>query len=191
MGFAVSSGAMTGRLFRGHGRQAAFTVITAVGVGFAAATVVRRDLSGEAFAWAGVQLGLAAIAAYDVATRRIRNYVTLPGSILAVVLRAVFERNALVEVIVAGIVVFVGFLALALRLPMGFGMGDVKLAGMLGFLLGSAVVAALLIGTVAGGVIAAAVLARSRSREQTIAYGPYLAFGAAVTILAFNPPDLF
>ena len=125
-----------------------------------------------------------------MATRRIRNLVTLPGALLAVVLRAAFERGALLEVIVAGAVVLAAFVALALMLPGGFGMGDAKLAGLLGFLLGSSVVPALLIGTLAGGAIGAVLLARSRSRGATIAYGPYLALGAAIAIVAFNPPRL-
>src|SRR5690348_12228172 len=181
---------MTTRLRAGGTREAALAGIAVAGLAFAVATLVRRGASADGFAWAAVQLALAAVAAYDVATRRIRNIVTLPGAVLAVALRAAFDRSALVEVVVAGAVVLGAFLAVALLLPGGFGMGDAKLAGMLGFLLGSAVVSALLIGTLAGGLIGAAVLARSRSRGVTIAYGPYLALGAAVSILAFDPPRL-
>jgi leader peptidase (prepilin peptidase)/N-methyltransferase len=114
----------------------------------------------------------------------------VPGTLVAITLRAAFERDALVEILVAGAVVFVAFLVLALVLRSGFGMGDAKLAGMLGFLLGAAVVPALLIGTLAGGVIGAVFLARYRSKGTTIAYGPYLALGAAIAILAFDPPPL-
>jgi leader peptidase (prepilin peptidase)/N-methyltransferase len=99
-------------------------------------------------------------------------------------------RSALLEVVLAGVVVLAAFLLLALVLRGGFGMGDTKLAAMLGFLLGSSVIPALLIGTLAGGVVGATVLARSRARGATIAYGPYLALGAAIAILFFNPPDL-
>jgi leader peptidase (prepilin peptidase)/N-methyltransferase len=140
--------------------------------------------------WALVQLALAGIAAYDLITRRIRNFVTAPGALLAILLRAIFEPSKLVEVLIAGAIVFLAFLALALVLQGGFGMGDAKLAGMLGFVLGSAVVPALLIGTAAGGILGAAVLARSRSKRKTIAYGPYLALGAAIAIVAFDPPPL-
>ena len=171
-------------------RQAAVLGVLAAGAVFAAATLVRWGTDADACAWAGWQLALGGIAAYDLATRRIRNLVTMPGSIIAIGLRAAFERDALIEVLVAGVAVFVVFLVLALLLPDGFGMGDAKLAGMLGFLLGSAVVPALLIGTVAGGVIGAALLVRYRSRGTAIAYGPYLALGAAIAILAFDPPPL-
>jgi prepilin signal peptidase PulO-like enzyme (type II secretory pathway) len=181
---------MTGRLFACRRRQAALAGVLAAGIAFAVATLAHRGLSGDGVAWGLVQLTLAGVAAYDLATRRIRNLVTLPGSLLAILLRAAFERGALVEVLLAGFVVFLAFFALALLLRSGFGMGDAKFAGMLGFVLGSAVVPALLIGTVAGGVMGAGVLARSRTRGATIAYGPYLAFGAAVAILVFSTPPL-
>jgi leader peptidase (prepilin peptidase) / N-methyltransferase len=171
-------------------RQWALAGVLVAGLAFAAATLVRWGLSADGVAWGVVQVLLAAVAAYDLATRRIRNFVTVPGSLVAVLLRVAFEREALVEICVAGLVVFAAFLILALFLGGGFGMGDAKLAGMLGFLLGSAVVPALLIGTVAGGIIGAVVLALSRSRKTTIAYGPYLALGAAISILAFSPPSL-
>jgi leader peptidase (prepilin peptidase)/N-methyltransferase len=165
-----------------------WAVFTAAGL--AAATVARRGVSADGFAWAAVQIVLVGVAAYDLATRRILNVVTVPVSVLAVLLRAVFERGALQEVVIVGGEVLLLTILLALLLDGGIGMGDAKLAGMLGFLLGWAVVRALVIGVVAGGVVAAVVLARTRAKGTTIAYGPYLAFGGMVAILAFNPPHL-
>jgi leader peptidase (prepilin peptidase)/N-methyltransferase len=74
----------------------------------------------------------------------------------------------------------------------GLGMGDVKLAGALGFLLGKAVFVALLFGTVAGAAVALAILIRrgAAGRRTTLAYGPYLALGGVLAILAFSPPPL-
>jgi len=63
--------------------------------------------------------------------------------------------------------------------------------GMLGFVLGWTVLRALVIGTIAGGIAAAAYLLGSKTRKATIAYGPYLAIGGIVAILAFNPPEFF
>jgi leader peptidase (prepilin peptidase)/N-methyltransferase len=167
----------------------AWAVFTAVVL--AVATVVRLGFSANAVAWALVQVVLVGVAAYDLANRRVKNAVTIPVSLIAVLLRAAFERSALAEVVIAGLVIFLVFLAVSLFLRGGLGMGDVKLAGMLGFVLGWAVLPALLIGTLAGGVVAAIVLAGSKTRKQTIAYGPYLACGGVVAILAFNPPHFF
>ena len=156
----------------------------------AAATVVRLGFSANSVAWAVVQVVLVFVAADDLAHRRVKNVVTIPVSVVAVLFRAVFERSALAEVVIAGLVVFIAFLAVAVVLRGGLGMGDVKLAGMLGFLLGWKVVPALFVGAIAGGVVAAILLTRASGRGSTMAYGPYLALGGAVVILVSHPPAL-
>jgi leader peptidase (prepilin peptidase)/N-methyltransferase len=155
-----------------------------------AATVVRIGFTADAFAWAVVQVVLVGVAVYDLSNRRIKNSVTVPVSVLALVLRAIFERSDLVEVLISGGIAFLAFFALAMIVREGLGMGDVKLAAMLGFLLGEHVVAALFIGAIAGGIGAAIVLRRSTGRRATMAYGPYLALGAAAAILLSHPPHL-
>jgi leader peptidase (prepilin peptidase)/N-methyltransferase len=157
----------------------------------AVATFVHLGSDANAAAWAVVQVVLVALAAIDVATRLLPNRITLPVSALAVVLRAVDERSALLEVVVAGIAAFAVFYAIAIVVRGGFGMGDVKLAAMLGFLLGKAAVDGLLLGVVAGGIWSAALLLTKRAGMRTsIAYGPFLALGGAVAILFSNPPPL-
>ena len=70
-------------------------------------------------------------------------------------------------------------------------MGDVKLAGMLGFLLGAKVLGALLFGVVIGGLWSVGLLATRRGGLRTsIAYGPFLTLGGVVAILFSNPPPL-
>lgn len=162
-----------------------------VALALVVATFVRLGLDGDAAAWAAVQIALVLLAAHDLATHLIPNVITVPGSLLAVLLRVVFDRSDLLEVVIAGAAAFATFFMLALLLRGGLGMGDVKLAGLLGFLLGSAVVPALLIGVVAGGIAGAAMLiGRTATRQSSIAYGPYLALGAAIAILAGQPPSL-
>ena len=66
-------------------------------------------------------------------------------------------------------------------------MGDVKLAGVLGLFLGGAVVPALLAALVAGSVAALAIVVRRGVREgraATFPFGPFLAFGGVVALLA-------
>jgi leader peptidase (prepilin peptidase) / N-methyltransferase len=166
----------------------AFFAAAALAVG----TVAHLGFSLNGLAWAVVQIVLVFVAAYDLANRRIKNLVTVPVSLLAIVLRGAFERSAFAEVVIAGLVIFLVFFALSLFLRGGLGMGDVKLAGMLGFVLGWAVLPALLVGTVAGGIAAFVLLAGgSRTRRATLAYGPYLAIGGMIAVLAANPPDFF
>jgi leader peptidase (prepilin peptidase) / N-methyltransferase len=65
-------------------------------------------------------------------------------------------------------------------------MGDVKLALLIGAALGWAVTAALLLGTVAAGVVAAIMLFKegSSARKRAIPLGPFLA-GAAIVVVLF------
>ena len=104
----------------------------------AAATFARLGLDADALAWALVQCLLVGLAAFDLATRRIPNAVTGPAAAAVIALRLAFERSALPEVLIAGAAAMVFFLVFA-RVTRGLGMGDVKLAGLLGLLLGSAV----------------------------------------------------
>jgi leader peptidase (prepilin peptidase)/N-methyltransferase len=153
-------------------------------------TVVRLGLSVNSVLWAAVQVVLVGVASYDFVNRRVKNAVTVPVSVAALLLRLGFERSVFVEVLLAGLIAFLAFFALAIFLKGGLGMGDVKLAGMLGFLLGEDVLRALLIGAIAGGVGALFVLSRSTGKRTTLAYGPYLALGGAISILFFSPPPL-
>src|SRR5262245_7988054 len=155
------------------------------------ATLVRYGVTANGLAWAGVEALLVFTAWFDVMERRILNVVIGPIAVVALVLRLVFERDVLLECLTAGVIAFGVFLILAVVVRGGLGMGDVKLAGLIGLLLGKQAALALIIGTVAGGLAAAAMLLTSRAgRSTTYAYGPYLAFGAAITILLRQPPPL-
>jgi len=156
----------------------------------AALALARRGISADGFAWAAVEVVLVGVAAEDIAARRIANRVTVPVSLLSVLLRLAVERSHAVEVVAAGAAAFAAFLLVGVASRGGIGMGDAKLAGMLGFLLGRAVLAALAVGVLAGAVAAAVVLARTGSRRATIAYGPYLVLGGIVAVAAAQPPPL-
>lgn len=158
--------------------------------GLAALTVVRLGADADGLAWALAQLLLVGIAAYDAATRRILNVVTGPAVVAAIALRVAFVRSALPEVLIAGAVAAVAFLLFAVATG-GLGMGDVKLAGLLGALLGEAALPGLIVGTVVGGIVSLALIAHSSEwRGRKIPYGPYLCLGGAVAILFFEPPPL-
>ena len=78
-----------------------------------------------------------------------------------------------------------GFLlAAALIRPDGMGLGDVKLAGVIGVYLGAAVVVAMLVAFASGSVIGVGVIARGGwgARRRTIPFAPCLALGALVAM---------
>lgn len=179
---------MLAREFLGETVGARALTVYLVAFALGAATVLAHGPDANAFCWGAVQVLLVVIAVVDLRSRRIPNAVVGPVGVAAVLVRVVFARSELPETLLAGGVVFALFLGLAIVARGGFGMGDVKLAGLLGLLLGVSVIPALLIGTVAGAVASIAVLVRSRSRRAAFAYGPYLCFGAAVVILAWPLP---
>src|SRR6478752_2978132 len=77
----------------------------------------------------------------------------------------------------------------AVRIPRGMGMGDVKLAGVLGLYLGRAVAPAILIALIAGVVVGAAIIARkgaAEGRKTAVPFGPFLALGGMVAFFVGN-----
>lgn len=171
-------------------RGYASTAVVAGGLLLAAVTLEVRGHGADAVAWAVVQVVLVAIAATDAVTRRIPNALTLTSAAAAVALRVLFARAELVETFAAAGICFAAFLLLAILSRGALGMGDVKLAGLLGLFLGSTVFPALLVGTFAGGVAALVVAYRTGSAKAALAYGPYLCLGGAVAIVALSPPPL-
>lgn len=96
---------------------------------------------------------------------------------------------ALRRALIGGIVLFVCFLLMALVSPAGIGMGDVKLAGVVGMFLGYVGLRALAFGAagsfVLGALIALVLLATRRADRRTLVpFGPSM-LGAAVLALLF------
>jgi leader peptidase (prepilin peptidase)/N-methyltransferase len=80
-----------------------------------------------------------------------------------------------------------GFLLLAaLAYPGGMGMGDVKLAAVVGLYLGSAVVPAMLVAVLAGALVGLVMIVRhgTGERKRAIPFGPFLALGGVVGLFA-------
>lgn len=125
------------------------------------------------------------IAAIDLELRLIPNRLTLPGAIVAVVLGTALDLDGEPERLIAGVAAAL-FLGLpALLAPGKMGMGDGKLAGMMGLYLGAPVAAGMLIGFLAGTIVGVAVIATkgmSAGRKTAIPLGPFLAFGGVAAI---------
>jgi leader peptidase (prepilin peptidase)/N-methyltransferase len=85
----------------------------------------------------------------------------------------------------------VGLLIVAVISPRGMGMGDVKLAALIGLVLGGIglrfVGVAAGVGILAGGVAAIVALLAGAGRRSALPFGPFLAFGAAVAVFAGGP----
>ena len=88
--------------------------------------------------------------------------------------------------VAAGFGAFLVFLVIYLIYPPGMGFGDVKLAGLLGLMVGfPGILVALWIASIAGGLVAIALmLLRKKGRKDAIPFGPYLAGGGLIAFLA-------
>jgi leader peptidase (prepilin peptidase)/N-methyltransferase len=133
-------------------------------------------------AWLGLVLVLllVPITLIDLDYQIIPNKLTLIGAVAAVALVLATRSSDITEHLIAAAAAGGFLLVAALVYPAGMGMGDVKLAALLGAALGKSVAAAVGVALLAGGVFALVVLAREGlgARRKAIPFGPFLALGA-------------
>jgi leader peptidase (prepilin peptidase)/N-methyltransferase len=129
---------------------------------------------------------LIAVAAIDLEHRIVPNRLLAPAAVWAVGGWAVVDAGFLPEALAAGAGAFVFLLLAALAYPAGMGMGDVKLAGVMGLYLGLSIVPALLVAFVAGSAVGIAIVVRDGrdARKKGVPFAPFLAFGGIVGLLA-------
>ena len=122
----------------------------------------------------------------DLERRVIPNSVLLFAAAAAAAILLASDPAALPERLLAGLGAGGFLLIAALAYPGGMGMGDVKLAAVMGLYLGAAVVPAMLVALVAGAVVGLATMARhgAGERKRAIPFGPFLALGGVVGLLA-------
>ena len=184
-------------ILRGHCRDcgapisARYPLVELVTAALFAAVVI--DIGANEHVWLGLVLVsvLVPVAVIDFDQRIIPNAILLPGAVAAVAILAATEPSKLPEHLIAGAAAG-GFLLLAvLAYPRGMGMGDVKLAAVLGLYLGRSVGPAMLVALLSGAVVGAAIIARKGAREgrkTAVPFGPFLALGGLVGL--FFGPDI-
>jgi leader peptidase (prepilin peptidase) / N-methyltransferase len=131
---------------------------------------------------------LVPVALIDLDHRLIPNRLTLVGALAALAIGLATDSGGVPERLIAGAAAGGFLLAAALARPGGMGMGDVKLAGVLGLFLGREVAVALLVALVSGTLVGLVVIARAgeggEGRKTAIPFGPFLALGGLVGLLA-------
>ncbi|WP_265521276.1 prepilin peptidase [Oerskovia flava] len=167
----------------------AITVVAALGV---AAALWYTGPSWTAPAAATFAVTGAALAVIDLRTHRLPDALVLPSYPLAGVVLAVAsigtEDPAAYGRAVAGcVLLLVAYAGLKLAHPAGLGLGDVKLAGVLGAYLGWAGWDALAVGAcaafVAGGLVSVVLLVTRRATRTTaLPFGPFMILGAVLGI---------
>jgi leader peptidase (prepilin peptidase) / N-methyltransferase len=129
---------------------------------------------------------LIAVAAIDLDQHVIPNRILLPAAVYGVVTAAFVATDDLPELLIAGSAAFLALLLVTLAHPAGMGMGDVKLAGVMGLYLGSAVAPALLVAFLAGTLVGLGMIVQDGpgARKRGVPFGPFLALGGLVGLLA-------
>jgi leader peptidase (prepilin peptidase)/N-methyltransferase len=127
---------------------------------------------------------LVAVTVTDLEHRIIPNRIVLPATVVVLVAQSL--RTLSPEWAIAALAASAFLLAAALAYPAGMGMGDVKLALLMGAALGRTVGVALMIGMVAALLPGLYLLARhgSKARKMGVPFAPFLALGSLVALFA-------
>jgi prepilin signal peptidase PulO-like enzyme (type II secretory pathway) len=164
----------------------------ALAVVVAAGAVAEIGADRDALAAVAFVFVLGIITAVDLEQMRVPNRIVLPAAAVALLWQLAFHRSDLGEVALAGAGAGLVFLVAFVATRGAVGMGDAKLALLIGIVLGSDVVTALFFATLAGAVGAVAILVRrgSEARKAPMPYAPFLAAGAVIALLVGSSSPL-
>jgi leader peptidase (prepilin peptidase) / N-methyltransferase len=150
----------------------------------AAGCVARFGLSAHALVAAILSVALVLLTAIDLDRRLLPDAIVLPTLGIVLILQIAFYPDHALEWVIAALAAALFFFVPLLIYPAGMGMGDVKLAALLGAALGKSVAAAIFAGLLAAAAVGLFVLAREGlgARKKAIAFGPFLAFGGLLVL---------
>jgi leader peptidase (prepilin peptidase) / N-methyltransferase len=155
-----------------------------------ALVVVRFGASDEVWLGFAFVLLLVPVTVIDIDFRIIPNKLMIAGTVAAPVILALTQPGDIPEHLIAAVAAGGFLLIAAVAYPSGMGMGDVKLAFVMGLFLGREVGVAMLVALVAGSLVGIAIMARKgaqEGRKTAIPFGPFLALGGLVGLLAGDP----
>jgi leader peptidase (prepilin peptidase) / N-methyltransferase len=157
-----------------------------LGLLFAAVVLVLWDDPGEIALGLVFVATLMAVTLTDLERRIIPNKILLVAAVLGTAIVAVSDPASLPERAIAAAAAGGLLFLAALAYPRGMGLGDVKLAAVMGLFLGRNVAPAILVALLAGSAVGLAMIARhgAAARKQAIPFGPFLALGGVVGLLA-------
>ncbi len=171
-------------------------VEAAMGVLFAALTwrLLALDLPWALPAYLYLAAAGIALSMIDIDVKRLPNTIVLPSYVIVAVLltiAAVGEQDwwPLARAAIGAAALFAFYFALAVAYPAGMGFGDVKLAGVLGALMGYLFWSALIIATfgafLLGAVVGVALIVAGRGgRKTAIPFGPFMIAAALIAVFA-------
>jgi leader peptidase (prepilin peptidase)/N-methyltransferase len=151
-----------------------------------AAVVLARGVSTDLLLYLPFAAMLIAVADIDLEHRIVPNRILAPMAVWAVAASAVVRPDKLPELLIAGASAFTLLLLAALAHPAGMGMGDVKLAGVMGLYLGVTVAPGMLIAFLTGSLVGIAIVVKhgADARKRGVPFAPFLALGGLVALVA-------
>ncbi len=167
--------------------SARYPIVEAITAALLVAVVL--DKGADSDAWLGIAfvILLVPVTLIDLDHRIIPNTLMLVGTVVSVTLILLTDPSALTEHLIAAAAAGGFLLIAALAYPAGMGMGDVKLAAVIGLFLGRNVAPAMFVALITGSVVGALIIAKKGAKEgrkTAIPFGPYLAFGGLVGLFA-------
>jgi leader peptidase (prepilin peptidase)/N-methyltransferase len=156
-------------------------------------------LTGLLFAAAGLKFGLSPelvpalllistlviVSNADLDQRVVPNMVIGPSLLLGVVAQSYAYPDQWLTWTLSALIAFAAMFIVALLYPAGMGMGDVKLAAVLGLYLGRAVAPAMLIAFITGTLVGLIVMAQrgvAEGRKTAIPFAPFMGVGGVVAL---------
>ena len=164
-------------------------LLALAGAALVSASFVRFDRLAHALVAAFVVCVLVVVSGYDLERGIIPNRIVLPAAAAVLAARIAISPGHTVEWVVAAAGAAGFLLVMHLVYPAGMGMGDVKLALLLGAALGWLVVLALFVGSLGVGLAGVVFLVREgrAARKKAIPFGPFLALGAIAALFLGGP----
>jgi leader peptidase (prepilin peptidase) / N-methyltransferase len=140
----------------------------------------------DAFADASLLVLLLTVTVADLRTRLVPDKALAVATLIVVPLTAMLDPASFPERGLAALGAGGFLLTAALIRPGAMGLGDVKLAAVLGLYLGPGVIAALLVAFTSGSLLGLALIARQgwAARSRTIPFAPFLSLGALAILVA-------
>src|SRR3954470_1400383 len=156
----------------------------AAAAGLAAVALVRLGVTAHGLLAAAVLAVLVVLASIDLQARVLPNRIVFPTAAAVLAWQLAFFPDRAAEWVLAALGAGLFMLLPSLIRPGAMGMGDVKLAVLLGAALGRDVLSALTLGCLAVLPVALWLIVRGRGvRNATVPLGPFLALGVAVVLL--------
>jgi leader peptidase (prepilin peptidase)/N-methyltransferase len=175
----------------GAWRSPRYLLVDLTTAGLALAVYASATTTAELVVYAALTAALIVVTVVDLDFQLIPDTITFPGMALGLAAAALFDHIGLGEAVIglaagAGVVWAIGALWSWLRGIEAMGLGDVKLLGMIGTVIGwQGAMYTLFIGSVVGSIVGSAViLLRRQHLDTAIPFGPFLAAGAVLYMLS-------